>query len=88
MKKSRKWATLNLLTCADSSTDTKKSFLFVSGVRCQLSIVTCHVLCVTCHLSHEQVTDTRRKPMMKGKVKWVDDIIPHTVLSVRRAPQN
>ena len=47
--------TLNLSTCADSSTDDpppcpppKK----VSGVRCHMSGVRCHMSCVTCHLSH------------------------------------
>ena len=44
-KKSRIRETLNLLTCADSSTDTTKNLL-------QVSHVTSHVSGVTCHLSH------------------------------------
>ena len=53
---------LNLLMCADKSTDTKTDrkgkeknidiyvMCQMSGVRCHLSLVTCCVLPVTCHL--------------------------------------
>ena len=52
-KKSRKRETLNLSTCADSSTDTKKSkiYIFERIKKCQVSFVTCHVSGVRCHLS-------------------------------------
>ena len=43
--------TLNLLPCADSSTDTKNSEKNLSFVTCYVSLVTCYVSPVTCHLS-------------------------------------
>ena len=56
-KNSRIRETLNLLTNADSSTDTItdrniQKTQKVSGVRCQVSGITCHQSTVTCHLSH------------------------------------
>ena len=53
-KKSFIRETLNLLTCADSSTDTKKSEeenLYKSCDTYHVSLVTCHMSCVMCHVS-------------------------------------
>ena len=45
--------TLNISTCADSSTDTKSKIkLFVSSVACQVTIVRCHMSVVLCHMLH------------------------------------
>ena len=53
------YETLNLSTCADSSTNTKsqknikkKNLCLFFSIRCQVSDVRCHVSCVTCHLSY------------------------------------
>ena len=47
--------TVNILTCADSSTNTIFVFTFircqVSGVTYHVSHTTCHLSCVGCHLS-------------------------------------
>ena len=47
--KSYIWETLNLSTCADSSTNTKKKH--VSFVTCLVAHVMCHVQRVICHIS-------------------------------------
>ena len=55
IEKSRLRETLNLLTCAESSTHTKMEKKERKGktkscVRCHMSRVTCYMSCATCHM--------------------------------------
>ena len=42
---------LNISTYADSSTNTKKSYIYIFCITCHLSPVTCNLSPVTCNLS-------------------------------------
>ena len=72
--------TLNLSTCADSSTNTNKSeekkkekqgHVSPVTVTCHLTPVTCHLSPVTCHLSH-----VYESPRMLSEAAEGDLLIP------------
>ena len=60
------WGTLNLLTCADSNTDTKTDRNGQKGEKeeknmCHVSHITCHMSCVMCWVS--RVTCHQKSPV-------------------------